>query len=172
MAVTVSPAFLNRAGWGRGSAVALLWLKVSLQGCVCGCSIWAEQRAAGGHHTLLGYVPTALGAGSYSLPSSLWIRMKQMPFPFKLEILTTFLAGFQKAAQNCGNKRTLAAEEEKKKKNQPKKPCACCCITFTHAVTLQLAFLWQDILSPVPYYKKPTHQKTLEKKLDSFTSSV
>lgn len=82
-----------------------------------------------------------------------------MPFPFKLEIHTTFLAGFQKAAQYCGNKKTLAADEEKKKK-PTKKTCACCCITFTHALTPQLAFLWQDILSPVPYYKKNTHQKT------------
>lgn len=38
-----------------------------------------------------------------------------MPFPFKLKILTTFLAGFQKAALYCGNERTLATEEEKKK---------------------------------------------------------
>lgn len=38
-----------------------------------------------------------------------------MPFPSKLEILATFLAGFQKAAQYCGNGRALAAEVEKKK---------------------------------------------------------
>lgn len=46
-----------------------------------------------------------------------------MPFPFKLEIHTTFLAGFQKAAQYCGNKKTLAADEEKKKKANKKNLC-------------------------------------------------
>lgn len=171
MAVTVSPAFLNRAGWGRGSAVALLWLKVSLQGCACGCSIWAEQRAAGGHHTLLGYVPTALGAGSYSLPSSLWIRMKQMPFPFKLEILTTFLAGFQKAAQNCGNKRILAAEEEKKKKANQK--TLCLLLYHIHScshTTASIPLAGHPVSS---YLLQKTHTpKNPRKKLDSFTSSV
>lgn len=95
--------------------------------------------------------PHPLGAGSPPLPTGLWRRTEQVLLPFKLRTHTTFLAGVQKAAQYWGNKKALAVKEKKVGKKGPR---ACCCITFTHPLNPQLAFLWQDTLSPAPYWKK------------------
>lgn len=113
--------------------------------------------------------PHPLGAGSSSLPTTLWRKMEQVPFLFKQRTHTTSLAGFQKAAQCCGNKKALAVEEKKKAKRK-KRPHACCCITFSHPLTPQLAFLWQDTLSPAPDKKKKKSKH--RKKIDSFTSNA
>lgn len=67
--------------------------------------------------------PHPLGAGSCSLPTTLWRKMEQVPFLFKQRTHTTSLAGFQKAAQCCGNKKALAVEEKKKAKRKKKTSC-------------------------------------------------
>lgn len=122
-----------------------------------------------GPHSVGLRLPQPLGAGSCSLPTGLWRRTEQVPFPVKLRTHTTSLAGFQKAARYCGNKKALPVEEKKTKR---KKKTSCLLLYHIHSST--------HPTDSIPLAGHPVSSSLLkknpipkpEKKLDSFTSNA